>query len=84
MLMGKAIIASAKGESAKIINKANAGLVNNPNNYLGLYENILKFQSFEKEKINEFGRNAHLYYQQNFEKRMLLKKFESWMEAING
>jgi len=73
---GKPIIGCAKGEIEKIINEANAGICCNEENKEKLAQKIIEIKNKTKEELNEFGKNARKYYEENYEKNYLLNKID--------
>lgn len=72
MACGIPNIASAAGETAKIIKEANAGLCGSPGNAEELADNIVKLSNKSKMELKELGDNARKYYELHFKKDMLL------------
>lgn len=66
MAAGKPILASLCGEGVDIIKKANCGWSVSSNDYLGLASLVAKVAKMDKGVLDEFGKNARLYYEQNF------------------
>lgn len=71
---GKPLIAALDGEGAKIIKDAKAGFVSPPGDSKRLAEVILKLYEMKKEDRSILGTNARAYFDQNFEREMLLDK----------
>lgn len=76
MACGIPNIASAAGETAKIINESNSGLCSSPGNAEELADNIIKLSSKSKEELIQFGDNARKYYKKNFDKQALLDRMD--------
>jgi len=81
MANGKPIIASAKGETARIINEAKCGISVTPNDYKALSKAIVEMVK-ERSKWKEFGENAQRYYVKNFSKEIFMKKLENELKLI--
>lgn len=76
MACGLPNIASAAGETAKIIKESNSGLCSSPGNEEELAENIIQLASKLKEELNKLGNNARKYYEENFDKQTLLDRMD--------
>ena len=74
---GKPIIASLDGEGAKIVEKAECGLVSPAENSVKLGENIKKIMSWDKSKLDKIGSNGATYYRKEFDRNFLLDRLES-------
>ncbi|MBP1154394.1 MULTISPECIES: glycosyltransferase family 4 protein [unclassified Paenibacillus] len=77
MACGIPIIASAEGETGRIIKESNAGLSSPAGDAQKLYEIIIELSSKSKEELKELGINARNYYDKNFNKEVLLKRMDS-------
>lgn len=82
MACGIPIIASAEGETAKIIQEADAGICSNPGDAKRLAENIIELCNKTKEELNYLGINARSYYDKNFNKEELLNKMDKYFYNI--
>lgn len=78
MACGIPIIASADGETAKIINEANAGLCSPAGDAEKLAQNIIKMVNMTSDELNQLGKNAREYYSKNFNKKDLLDKMDRY------
>lgn len=70
MAAGKPIIGAIDGETSMIINDAHCGICGTAESAETLAENVRKFIGMDKKT---FGRNAYLYYQQNFSKESFVR-----------
>lgn len=66
MAAGKPILASLCGEGVDIINDANCGWSVSSNDYMGLASLVTEMAKMDRGLLDEFGKNARLYYEQNF------------------
>lgn len=66
MAAGKPILASLCGEGADIIKDANCGWSVLSNDYIGLASLVTMIAKMDKGVLDECGKNARLYYEQNF------------------
>ncbi|RZL46285.1 MAG: glycosyltransferase WbuB [Pedobacter sp.] len=77
---GKPIIASLDGEGGRIINEAEAGLVSNAENPQLLASRIIEMASMSADEIKIMGKNAKKYFDNNFERELLIDKLEDIFE----
>lgn len=80
MACGIPIIASASGETEKILKRSNSGLCSIPGNPQMLADNIIHMINLSDDKLVEFGKNARIYYEENFDKDMLLNRIERYFQ----
>lgn len=80
MACGKIIIASANGETNKIINESNSGVCSEAANVEELVRNIVELIDKSKEELIEIGKNSRKYYCENFEKKKLIDKMDKYFE----
>lgn len=62
----KPVIAAAGTEGREIIKKAGCGLVSEPEDAAGFFENILTLYKTPKDSLRKMGANALAYQQRNF------------------
>ena len=74
MACGKAIIASASGETERIIKEANCGICVKQGDYKELAKQIKKIKP---SQYATYGKNASAYYKKHFSK----KKLMSWIDG---
>ncbi|WP_423188935.1 glycosyltransferase family 4 protein [Alkalibacterium sp. f15] len=80
MACGIPNIASAAGETARIINESNSGLCSRPGDVEELAENIIKLSNKLKEEREYLGQNARKYYDIHFNKSDLLKRMDNYFK----
>ena len=73
---GKPILASLDGEGGRVIEEARAGLVVEAENPVKLAEKVLEFYNLSKIQRNQLGSNARIYFEQNFERELLVTRLE--------
>ncbi len=73
---GKPILTSLDGEGSRIIEEAKAGFASPSEDPYTLAGNIKKFLDLSSEEQRELGKNARKYYDQEFERELLVKKLE--------
>jgi len=76
MACGIPTLASAAGETAKIIEESNSGLCGAPGDPHILAVNILKLINHDEYGLKLMGVNARNYYKDNFDKKKLLNQME--------
>ena len=84
MACGIPNIASAAGETAKIINESNSGLCGSPGNAEELADNIIKLSVKSREELKKLGNNARKYYDSHFNKTILLDKMDIYFNKQYG
>ncbi|WP_034536987.1 glycosyltransferase family 4 protein [Carnobacterium inhibens] len=75
---GIPIIASADGEIQKVINKAKAGVCSGAGDVVNLVENIKFLVQLPVEEHKKMSKNAVNYYNENFNKEILLNRLDKW------
>ncbi len=75
------IIASAGGETARIIREAESGFCGAPGDDQQLAEIILKFYRMPPDQRSECGRKARIYYDDHFDKNRLLETMDTYLTA---
>jgi glycosyltransferase involved in cell wall biosynthesis len=80
MACGMPIIASAGGEVEKIINDSDSGLVSASGNAEKLAENIIELLNLSEKELNQLSSNSLKYYQENFDKEMLLNNMDKYFK----
>ena len=79
---GKPVLAMINGEGGKVVLDANAGLVCPAERPDRLVENILEMNKLAVEDISQMGKNARMYYDENFERSFLFKKIENIFKTM--
>lgn len=73
---GRPVLVAAKGEVADLIKEIDAGFVVPPEDSRKLSEMILLLLSMDHEKLEAYGHNGLLAYQNNFNKQILISKYD--------
>lgn len=79
---GKPVIASLDGEGAKLILEAGAGVSSPAEDARGLAEAILNLYRCPTEELIHMGENARIYYEANFEPRLLASRLKQHLLGI--
>jgi len=80
MACGIPIIASADGETSKIILESDAGVCSPAGNVEILAEVIVELLSKSQKQLEQLGINARSYYDKNFNKKELLDEMDRYFE----
>lgn len=76
MACGKPLIVSADGECQTIVAESQSGFFSDAGDVSALVSNIKYAVTLSNAAITALGNNSHEYYLENFEKSMLVDKFE--------
>jgi colanic acid biosynthesis glycosyl transferase WcaI len=80
---GKPIIASLKGEGARILNLANAGISVNPEKPQDLSDAILMLANMPKHKLTALGVNGRSYFNTVYNKALVFGNLERNLKYIS-
>lgn len=83
MACGIPIIASANGETKRIIEESNAGYCTKTGNEDELVNSIISFLKLSSQKRDELGANARKYYVNHFDKTKLLDEMDCYFSMYN-
>lgn len=78
----KPIIAAMDGEGSRVIEEAGAGLTCPAESPEDLANSVLKFYNMPKEDREEIGRKGRAYFENNFEREMLLDRLEDLIVKV--
>ncbi len=81
MACGKAIIASATGETKRIIQDADCGICAEIGNEKDLFK---KIQKIDKELLRKWGENSRQYFENNFDKKRLMDYMDKEIEKVRS
>lgn len=76
MASGKPILAAISGEGNRTIKDSKCGLVGEAEDYIKLYENVIKLFNMSAEERNTLGKNGKEYFNNNFTREKLLNQLE--------
>jgi glycosyltransferase involved in cell wall biosynthesis len=74
MASGKPLLTMLNGVGNDIVEDAKCGLTANAGDYNKLAENVKLMYSMSKEELHEMGKNAKAYYDNFFEKEMVIDR----------
>ncbi len=80
---GKPVIAALDGEGAKVIEEAGAGMTCPAENPQALAEAVLKLYNMSEKKREDLGQKGREYFEQHFEREMLLDHLCEWMKELS-
>ena len=85
MACAKAVIASAAGETERVIKEANCGLcakTGNPDDLARVIQTLLDKPDAERsEYLSNLGANARDYFEKHFTKKMLMDELENYFKS---
>ncbi|MBN4076904.1 glycosyltransferase family 4 protein [Mariprofundus ferrooxydans] len=79
---GRPVIGALTGESAKVIDESGAGYSVKSGDVCALAAAVLKMSQLSDAERDEMGEAALRYYQNNFDRNMLVQQLEGWMDDI--
>lgn len=81
MAMEKPIIASIRGEAAKILSDSRASLVCDPEDEKKILDNILLLYN-DHNRLEELGKQGRIYVAKNFDRSILSRRYEKIFNSI--
>jgi len=81
---GKPIIAALDGEGSRIIQEAGAGFTSPAEDSQRLAENVKAMYSLTKAERTKIGLQGRKYFEEHFERLLLLKRLEGWMKELSA
>jgi glycosyltransferase involved in cell wall biosynthesis len=78
----KPIIAALDGEGARIVEEAEAGFACSSENAEGLATAVLRMVDTSPEKRKTLGENGRRYFENHFERKLLIEKLEGRMAQV--
>lgn len=82
MACGRPIISALDGEGSREVAKAGAGLTCDAEDPAALAETILSMRRLSEEERRDMGRRARKYFEEHFERTMLLDRLDDWMKSF--
>jgi len=79
MACGMPIVASARGETVRVISEADCGMCSDIGDAKALAENIIAMSKMTEDKLNEMGVNALNYNKVHFEKSKLMDYMDGYL-----
>lgn len=84
LAFGKPILAMLNGEGSSIVDESGAGITCPAGDFKRLAVNILTFYDQEESKISAMSGKAKKYYNENFNRTFLFKKFEQLYNELQN
>jgi colanic acid biosynthesis glycosyl transferase WcaI len=84
MAAGRPIIASAEGETARLVNEYRLGIACKPCDPEALADAFLKFMQLSEEEHLEMGKRSRIVFKQLFDKDMLIGKYVNILEKMGS
>jgi glycosyltransferase involved in cell wall biosynthesis len=78
---GRPIIAALDGEGARVVAESGAGIAAGAGDAGALAEGVLTLYRMPKPEREAMGRRGREYFEQNFERSLLLGRLEEWMRS---
>jgi colanic acid biosynthesis glycosyl transferase WcaI len=78
---GRPIIAALDGEGARVIAESGAGIAASAGDAGALAEGVLRLCRMPRPEREAMGRRGRAYFEQNFERSLLLGRLEVWMKS---
>jgi glycosyltransferase involved in cell wall biosynthesis len=79
---GRPIIAALDGEGARVIEESGAGIAVRAGDAGALAEGVLKLYHMSRHERETMGRRGREYFEQHFERELLLSRLEQWMSDL--
>lgn len=79
---GRPIIAVLDGEGARVVQEAGAGIACSAGDVHALAAAVLTMKSMQKHEREEMGVRGRTYYEQHFERSILINQLELWMKEL--
>ena len=76
------IVAALEGEGAKVVKESGAGLVTKPESPKELAAALLALYDASAEQRAVMGNNGRRYFEDHFERSVLIKRLEQWMQDV--
>ena len=70
------ILASARGETVRVISEADCGLCSDIGDAAALAHNIIKMRNLSADRLQEMGENAYAYNKEHFSKKKLMDEID--------
>lgn len=81
---GRPILAALDGEGARVVEESGAGVTVAGSNVQALAEAVIKLYRMPAAEREAMGRRGRQYFEQHFERNLLLRRLENWMHEIVG
>ena len=82
LAMGRPILTGVKGDAAKLVEDAEAGLRCEPENPQNIAETIMKFYKMEKDELLQMGTNGMNYYDKHLSFKIAVQSYLDIFEQV--
>jgi glycosyltransferase involved in cell wall biosynthesis len=79
---GRPIVAALDGEGARVIEESGAGVAVGAGDAAALAEGVLRLHRMPKAEREAMGAQGRRYFEQHFERDLLLVRLEQWMAEL--
>jgi glycosyltransferase involved in cell wall biosynthesis len=79
---GRPIVAALDGEGARVVAESGAGIAANAGDAAALADGVLKLYRMPRPEREAMGRRGREYFEQNFERSLLLSRLEQWIAEL--
>ena len=79
---GRPIVAALDGEGARVIEESGAGIAAGAGDAAALAEGVLRLYRMPKAEREAMGTQGRRYFEQHFERGLLLARLEQWMNEL--
>lgn len=81
---GRPLVAALDGEGARVVQESGAGLAVGAGDAAALADAVLGLQRMPAAAREAMGRSGRRYFEQHFEREMLLTRLEQWMAEVGN
>ena len=81
---GRPIVAALDGEGARVIEESGAGIAASAGDAGALAEGVLRLYRMPKAEREAMGAQGRRYFEQHFERNLLLARLEQWMSELSS
>jgi len=78
---GRPIVAALDGEGARVVTESGAGIAAGAGDAGALAQGVLKLYRMPRPEREAMGRRGRAYFEQNFERELLLGRLEEWIRS---
>lgn len=79
---GRPVVAALDGEGARIIIESGSGIAVDAGDAHGLATAVKRVHDLSSEERGLMGKQGRIYYEEHFEREMLVDRLESWMQEL--
>lgn len=79
---GRPVVAALDGEGARIINESGGGIAVDAGDAHGLATAVKRLHGMPSEERDFMGKQGRIYYEEHFDREILVDRLESWMQEL--